>query len=258
MFVKQLHVEPVFELAGATLASRHDVPNPRVKEAPTYDAETGLWHLTFEYAPGTPLGASDQDQDDAYSLLATMWAARVGPDDARLVDVDHYANSARGNLPFIVEPERTRIDELLGCTVQHVEAYVESTYGPNGPPRAWIHGDAHYDNLVRRPDGSTMLIDFEHHGLGAVEIDVSHYVCAALTRPTADRPALMPTTFLARAVEDGIDLELTWLLLGVQAARSAAWLTRCDGGGDFDTWISNAKRLAATVTSSAPWEGVRS
>lgn len=40
-------------------------------------------------------------------------------------------------------------------------------------PRSAVHGDAHQDNLIQRPDGKLILIDFERFAYGPPESDLA-------------------------------------------------------------------------------------
>jgi hypothetical protein len=69
--------------------------------------------------------------------------------------------------PDLPDAERDFLEDRLA---QLRRAYVNLTFPL---PRSAVHGDAHQQNLIRRPDGQIILIDLERFAFGQPETDLA-------------------------------------------------------------------------------------
>jgi aminoglycoside phosphotransferase (APT) family kinase protein len=90
------------------------------------------------------------------------------PASLRLPDLDMFGRVAeRIGSADIAETDRGFLgDRLASLRAQ----YSDLTY--RLPPSA-VHGDAHQSNLIKRPDGTAVLIDLERFAFGHPETDLS-------------------------------------------------------------------------------------
>lgn len=103
------------------------------------------------------------------TLLATLhsqrvpWAPAAQTEAPTLdpipVEVWHQSSSAAQELTRIIQAS-----PLLGQTFAHL--------GEMSTPTGFIHGDLKIDNILVRPDGTILLVDWECGGTGAVSMDV--------------------------------------------------------------------------------------
>ena len=72
-----------------------------------------------------------------------------------------------------------------------------------GAPRVRIHGDLHYDNLMWRPDGSVVVLDWESAATGPRVVDLAPFV---FDRPCDDPAVMLGPYRRAVAAPDGSDV----------------------------------------------------
>jgi aminoglycoside phosphotransferase (APT) family kinase protein len=80
-----------------------------------------------------------------------------------------------------------------------------------GGPACWIHGDAHLDNVLWRPDGSAVIVDWAGSAIGPPAVDVSRFLIEG-PRGLAMDPAR------ARSLIDAYEAELRRLGIAEAAA----------------------------------------
>jgi Ser/Thr protein kinase RdoA (MazF antagonist) len=68
-------------------------------------------------------------------------------------------------------------------------------------PAAWLHVDCHLDNVLWRPDGSAVLLDFAGAAVGPPEVDLARLLSEGIE--PAWRPALVEAYVDELARQDG-------------------------------------------------------
>ncbi len=107
--------------------------------------------------------------------LARVHAATWGregmpPWTARVVLADEWAvrlDAAAARLPWILTPG---VRDALHATPDRARHAVETLAAGE---RAWIHGDAHLDNVLFRPDGTAVLLDWSGVVAGPPAVDLA-------------------------------------------------------------------------------------
>jgi aminoglycoside phosphotransferase (APT) family kinase protein len=90
------------------------------------------------------------------------------PDDLRLPNLNIFGRVAeRIHAADITETDRSFLADRLGSLRAEYQALRFEL------PSSAVHGDAHQDNLIVRPDGTVVLIDFERFAFGHPETDLS-------------------------------------------------------------------------------------
>ncbi|MCU0260032.1 MAG: ecdysteroid 22-kinase family protein [Ilumatobacteraceae bacterium] len=164
--------------------------------------------------PSQVAGGSLDDALVALDVLAKFHAAnwRTGDDD---VDVDRvwpicrvprlYQSSYRRNRELFVE----RFGELAGPEViellDRVQAELpEMMEHLASPPTVLLHGDYRLDNLLFRPDGSVVVVDYQLVGIGRPGWDVAYFITTALTADHRDEEEQMLRHYHEALVAAGV------------------------------------------------------
>jgi Phosphotransferase enzyme family len=87
-------------------------------------------------------------------------------------------------------------------------------------PISWIHVDPHLDNILWRPDGSPVLLDWSNARVGPSVIDVAAMLIGYSFR---SRPAIEPMD-LIRSYRNWVDRPLADLVRGVTAALKSVFI----------------------------------
>lgn len=98
----------------------------------------------------------------AADVVDDRWEPFVSPPDRWAESVDRVVRRS----PDGLGPFRRR---LLALRAQAIAAVDELS----GAESAWIHVDPHLDNVLWRPDGSTVLLDWSNSRIGPPEVDVA-------------------------------------------------------------------------------------
>jgi len=124
---------------------------------------------------------------------------------------------ARYRYPEVMAP--AAIERLADVPSRVDASVVELRRGP----AAWIHTDAHLDNVVWRQDGSTVLLDWSGAAIGPPAVDLARLCLqgALGDQPIAERSWLVASTAAAELAGHGItdtDEETVgrWIQLGMQ------------------------------------------
>ena len=119
---------------------------------------------------------------------------------------------------------------------------------------AWIHGDAHLDNVLFRPDGTAVLLDWSGVVAGPPAVDLARVLAEGVD--AGSRPALADRLVTAYADElgsDGVTLETADLGRAVAAAAvllvqtAVAWAAR----EPEEQPMARARRLQENLLRSA-------
>ncbi|WP_036968036.1 phosphotransferase family protein [Promicromonospora kroppenstedtii] len=154
------------------------------------DDDAGLLALEL-VAPAEQLdvltGCDDATAERLVSLLATLHAATwVAPSDVDLrlprwrrrpYAPDEWTallDTARRRFPEIIDSEATeRLAGLPGRVAGALDRLA-------AVPHAWIHADAHLDNVLRRPGGGVVLLDWATSCVGPPLADLAQLLAGGL------------------------------------------------------------------------------
>lgn len=111
-------------------------------------------------------GASWRVDDDPVDSGLPRW--RPAP-----MGLDRWADRlgrARERFPRILS--RSLLAELHDLPAEVAGAIERLTRGP----ASWIHGDAHLDNVLWRPDGTAVLLDWGNSAIGPPAVDLTRFL----------------------------------------------------------------------------------
>ncbi|HVB44418.1 MAG TPA: aminoglycoside phosphotransferase family protein [Streptosporangiaceae bacterium] len=120
-----------------------------------------FWHLIDDSGARPSLS-------DLATILRQLHRASVPP-TLQLPDFDIFdrVSDRIAKAPELTDAER----DFLASRLTHLRTEYESVK-LTLPPAA-VHGDAHQSNLIQRPDGKVLLIDFERFAFGPPESDLA-------------------------------------------------------------------------------------
>ena len=95
-------------------------------------------------------------------VVDDRWKPFVSSPDRWAESVDRVVRRS----PDGLGPFRTRLLALRGNAIAAVDEL-------RGAASTWIHVDPHLDNVLWRPDGSTVLLDWSNSRIGPPEVDVA-------------------------------------------------------------------------------------
>jgi hypothetical protein len=103
--------------------------------------------------------------------------------------------------------------EILAAADRLPEDLVAAHASLARAPRTVIHGDLHFDNVLVRPDGSPVVIDWAQAALGPGVVDVVRFLVEGVTAQTrrAHERSLLDR-YLGALTRRGIDYEMNRLL----------------------------------------------
>jgi aminoglycoside phosphotransferase (APT) family kinase protein len=121
---------------------------------------------------------------------AASWRARSGDYDAKLDrwdavawDVDRWRDrltGARARFPdLLTAAVARRLTELPNRVTE-----AATTLGTG--PSSWVHGDAHLDNILWRPDGRAVLLDWAGARIGPPTVDVARFLVEGPAGPRTE------------------------------------------------------------------------
>jgi aminoglycoside/choline kinase family phosphotransferase len=195
------------------------------------DGDTGLLVLE-DVAPAWSLdvlaGCDDATAERLVSMLAVLHASTWS--DPTRIDpgLPHWRRraytgsewsvrlgTARRRFPDLLDDEAT---DMLMTLPGRVARVVDRLAGG---PQCWIHADAHLDNVLRRPDGTVVLLDWATSCSGPPLVDLAQLLAGGLVNdPTAQRTRI---TALVRAYTDTLaDRGVTGHGIELDAGGSAA------------------------------------
>jgi hypothetical protein len=155
----------------------------------TVDTETGVGVLFLEdVAPAIQgdvlIDPGDEAADAAIQTIARVhaasWRARAADHPtalprwrAEVWDADHWSErlaDARARFPDILtdgfERRLERVPDELDAAIAALRA----------GPASWIHTDAHLDNILWRPDGRAVLLDWAGAVIGPPSVDAARFL----------------------------------------------------------------------------------
>ncbi len=94
--------------------------------------------------------------------VVDRWEPFVSPRDRWAASVDRVLRRA----PGAVGVSRPRLLALRDDAIEAIDAL-------SGDDSCWIHVDPHLDNVLWRPDGSTVLLDWSNSRIGPPEVDLA-------------------------------------------------------------------------------------
>lgn len=162
------------------------------------DGDTGLLVLE-DVAPARSLdvltGCDDATAERLVSTLAVLHAStwsdptRIDPGlprwRRRAFTRDEWSvrlGTTRRRFPDLLDDEATDLLMALPGRVARVLNRLA------GGPQCWIHADAHLDNVLRRPDGTVVLLDWATSCTGPPLVDLAELLAGGLVNdPTAQR-----------------------------------------------------------------------
>ena len=216
------------------------------------DGETGRGVLVLEdVAPadqGDVLqGCTEERAEAVVSVLARLHAASWQPGDdassadlprwpARPMDPDLWIDRlvrAAARFPLILTGDLT-------ARIRHLPEQVSPVLERlRVGPAAWIHADAHLDNVLWRPDGTAVLLDWCNAAIGPPAADVARFLSEGVAAES--RPALVSA--YAREVGAGLGESSAAVALAVLPLLQSAvgWAGRED--------LASAGRPAAVCES---------
>lgn len=153
---------------------------------------------------------TDAPRWDANAATADVWETRLSAAAARFPEVltPSFVDRLRG-LPRIVEPAIESLHRSAAC---------------------WIHGDAHLDNVLFRPDGTAVLLDWSGAAIGPAPIDLARLLTEG---PNAGARSELATDLLAAYVKE-LDAGESAVLIG-------------------DPWGALSDGLAPLVQAAIAW-----
>lgn len=164
--------------------------------------------LTEDISPGRQgddlVGCSTGEAEDIVDLVARLHIAtqfelgEEGPEDAPGFVLRHRSPDRWENA---VDRVALRYPEVVGsATVSRLwrlpdQLIEEAAQIDLAAPRSWIHVDPHLDNILWRPDGAPVLLDWSNARIGPPEVDVAALLMGYSFR--AD-PPLRPDALVRR------------------------------------------------------------
>lgn len=184
------------------------------------DGDVGLLVLD-DVAPARQLdvlaSCDDATAERLVSLLATLhattWAGTASIDPAlprwvlRAFTTEEWAarlDAARRRFPDVLDDEAIEIRSgLPGRVIQTLDRFAAS-------PRCWIHADAHLDNVLMRPDGSVILLDWATSCIGPPLVDLAQLLAGGLVDDPAREARVAPLvgTYASTLARHGIELDV--------------------------------------------------
>jgi thiamine kinase-like enzyme len=171
-------------------------------------------------------GCTHAQAEAVVRVLARVHGAWADRDDPSLprwrpapMEPDRWADRlerARQRFPAILN--RSLLAEVRDLPEQVASAVEQLTCGP----ASWIHVDAHLDNVLWRPDGTAVLLDWGNAAIGPSAVDLARFFVEGVS---PERVSALMSTYAeergARAgqieLQAGVALALTPLLQGAIA-----------------------------------------
>jgi aminoglycoside phosphotransferase (APT) family kinase protein len=160
---------------------------------------------------------------DLGSILRRLHDLPV-PSTLRLPQLDFFGRVAeRIAAADLTENDRAFLaDRLASLRSQYQEIRFTR------PPSA-VHGDAHQSNLIERPDGTVVVIDFERFAFGPPESDLSVTATEYLIGWHSDRDY---ADFVAAYGYDVMDMDGFPVLRAINELKMTTWLMQNIGESD--------------------------
>ncbi len=156
------------------------------------------------------------------------WAARVG------LATERY--------PEDLGPVREGLDGLLDALASRLSALA-------GGPRCWVHREPHLDNVLWRPDGSPVLLDWATARVTHPAHDVAALLMSlAFRRRSALEPAEVLASYPHRLDPDALVGALLALVRGM-----VGWLGLPDEPPMAGRWPSLRAGAAVAVAAALRW-----
>jgi aminoglycoside phosphotransferase (APT) family kinase protein len=162
------------------LASAGSVSVPRLLGVAEDPDPTMIWHVLEDVGDCLPDLARATERRAALAFLASLHDADPGGGEEVLPvrDIEYYlalAAEARENIDATPATHRDpELDSILAATASMLRRLTDDLVC--GSPAAFVHGDATVKNMRVRPDGTVVLFDWEHAGVGSIGVDLCNLV----------------------------------------------------------------------------------
>jgi thiamine kinase-like enzyme len=154
-------------------------------------------------------GASWSVQHDALPRSLPRWR----PEPMQLDRWMDRLSRARERFPEALSPGL--VAQIRDLPEEVASAVERLTRGP----ASWIHVDAHLDNVLWRPDGTAVLLDWCNASIGPPAVDLARFLTEGVVDAAQqERVAALLSTYVEELRLHGAQVELTELKAGLALA----------------------------------------